>query len=132
MLEDFEPENPESVKIWLKDVIRDERKVEGDIIYILTSDEHLHAINTDFLQHDTFTDIITFGTSLDEKIISGEIYISIDRIKENAGRLNQPVQNELSRVMVHGILHLIGYDDKTVQEKAEMTAKEDYYLNLLP
>ena len=132
LLEDFEPDHPESVKIWLKNVIREEQKAEGDIIYIFTSDEHVHTINKDFLQHDTLTDIITFGTSQDRKIISGEIYISIDRIKENAGKINQPMQRELSRVMVHGVLHLIGYNDKTVPEKTEMTAKEDYYLNLLP
>jgi len=132
LLEDFEPDNPESVKIWLKNVIREEKKVEGDIIYVFTTDEHVYSINKDFLQHDTLTDIITFGTSQDNKIISGEIYISIDRIKENAGKINLPAQKELARVMVHGVLHLIGYNDKTASEKNEMTAKEDYYLNLLP
>ncbi len=132
LLEDFEPEHPESLKSWLKKVIVSEQKSVGDIVYVFTSDKHLHSVNKDFLQHDTLTDIITFGTSEDLQVISGEIYISIDRVKENAVHQHQTFRNELARVLVHGILHLIGYNDKTPDEKAEMTAKEDYYVNLLP
>ena len=132
MLDDFELQNPESLKVWLKNVIRHEQKYVGDIVYIFSDDEYLHAINLDFLNHDTLTDIITFDTSEDDEIISGEIYISAERVADNAGLLNKDFQEELSRVLVHGVLHLIGYGDKTPEEKTEMTAKEDYYLNLQP
>jgi rRNA maturation RNase YbeY len=132
LLEDFELQNPESLKVWLKNVIRHEQKYVGDIVYIFTGDKYLHSINLDFLNHDTFTDIITFDTSEDAEVISGEIYISAERVTDNAGLLNKDFQEELSRVLVHGVLHLIGYGDKTQEEKTEMTAKEDYYLNLQP
>jgi len=132
LLEDFELQNPESLKVWLKNVIRHEQKYVGDIVYIFTGDKYLHSINLDFLNHDTFTDIITFDTSEDAEVISGEIYISAERVTDNAGLLNKDFQEELSRVLVHGVLHLIGYGDKTPEEKTEMTAKEDYYLNLQP
>jgi len=132
LLDDFELQNPESLKVWLKNVIRHEQKYVGDIVYIFSDDEYLHAINLDFLNHDTLTDIITFDTSEDDEIISGEIYISAERVADNAGLLNKDFQEELSRVLVHGVLHLIGYGDKTPEEKTEMTAKEDYYLNLQP
>ena len=132
LLDDFELQNPESFKVWLKNVIRNEQKYVGDIVYIFSDDEYLHAINLDFLNHDTLTDIITFDTSEDSDVISGEIYISVERVADNAGILNKDLQEELSRVLVHGVLHLIGYGDKTPEEKTEMTAKEDYYLNLRP
>lgn len=132
LLDDFELQNPESFKVWLKNVIRNEQKYVGDIVYIFSDDEYLHAINLDFLNHDTLTDIITFDTSEDSDVISGEIYISVERVADNAGILNKDFQEELSRVLVHGVLHLIGYGDKTPEEKTEMTAKEDYYLNLQP
>ena len=132
LLDDFELQNPESFKVWLKNVIRKEQKYVGDIVYIFSGDTYLHAINLDFLNHDTFTDIITFDTSEDTEVISGEIYISIERVADNADILNKNFQEELSRVLVHGVLHLIGYGDKTPEEKTEMTAKEDYYLNLQP
>lgn len=132
LLDDFELQNPESFKVWLKNVIRNEQKYVGDIVYIFSDDEYLHAINLDFLNHDTLTDIITFDTSEDSDVISGEIYISVERVADNAGILNKDLQEELSRVLVHGVLHLIGYGDKTPEEKTEMTAKEDYYLNLQP
>lgn len=132
LLDDFEFHDQESSKEWLKNVIREEQKYVGDIVYIFTEDEYLHSINLDFLNHDTLTDIITFDTSEDARIISGEIYISVERVADNARTLRKDFQDELSRVLVHGVLHLIGYGDKTPEEKTEMTAKEDYYLNLQP
>ncbi len=132
LLDDFEFHDQESSKEWLKNVIREEQKYVGDIVYVFTEDEYLHSINLDFLNHDTLTDIITFDTSEDARIISGEIYISVERVADNARTLRKDFQDELSRVLVHGVLHLIGYGDKTPEEKTEMTAKEDYYLNLQP
>ena len=132
LLEGFEQKNPENIKAWLKEIISENNKLLGEIVYVLTDDTYLYTINKDFLNHDTLTDIITFETSVDPNVISGEIFISIDRVKENAIRQKQEFENELARVLVHGVLHLIGYDDKTPEQKLKMRAKEDYCLNLLP
>jgi len=98
--------------------------------YIFCSDTYLHKINLEYLKHDTLTDIITFDYS-EKKQISGDIFISIDRIKENAPKFNQSTDIELNRVLIHGVLHLLGYKDKTPKEKETMRAKEDFYLTLL-
>jgi len=98
--------------------------------YIFCSDTYLHKINLEYLKHDTLTDIITFDYS-EKKQISGDIFISIDRIKENALKFNQSTDIELNRVLIHGVLHLLGYKDKTPKEKETMRAKEDFYLTLL-
>ena len=115
---------------WLKTVIISEGKKTGDIQYIFCDDKHLNKINKTYLNHDTFTDIITFPTTVNKDIISGDIYISIDRIYENSKIQSVSFDNELSRVIVHGILHLIGYNDRSVSEKKIMRSKEDYYLHL--
>lgn len=117
-------------KQWLKSVILSEGKKFGDIQYILCDDEHLLEINRTYLNHDTFTDIITFSTTNSDDIISGEIYISVDRVTENSETHSVSYNDELSRVMVHGILHLIGYNDHSDSEKKLMRSKEDYYLHL--
>ncbi len=132
LLEGFEIENPENLKDWLKEILSENNKVLGEIVYVMADDTYLHKINKDFLNHDTLTDIITFETSVDPSVISGEIFISIDRVKENAIKQKQPFDKELARVLVHGVLHLIGYGDKTSEQKLKMRAKEDYCLNLLP
>ena len=133
LVEGFVINTPEKIKSWLYHIISNEhRKLVGDILIIFMDDASLHQMNKDFLMHDTYTDIITFNKSANEKIISGEIYISIDRIKENATVNEQIFDKELSRVIVHGILHLLGFNDKTKEEKMRMRSKEDYYLNLLP
>ena len=132
LLEGFEIKNPENLKSWLKEILSENNKVLGDIVYVLADDTYLHKINKDFLDHDTLTDIITFETSVDPSVISGEIFISIERVKENAIKQNQQFEKELARVIVHGALHLIGYDDNTSEKKIKMRAKEDYCLNLLP
>ncbi|MFK5854609.1 MAG: rRNA maturation RNase YbeY [Bacteroidota bacterium] len=115
---------------WLKEVIVCEDKKLGDIQFIFCDDDYLHSINTTYLNHDTLTDIITFSTSENEKIISGEIYISVNRVRDNSSIHSTSFDNELSRVMVHGILHLIGYDDHNPSDKKIMRSKEDYYLLL--
>lgn len=116
-------------KNWITKIIEEESYLLGDISIILTSDNFLLKINKDFLNHNYFTDVITFDYS-EENIISGDILISIDRIKENAKDFNCSEENELNRVIIHGILHLIKYNDKTNSEKIEMREKEDYYLKL--
>jgi len=116
---------------WLENVISKENFIVGDIGYIFCDDQFLLDINRRFLQHDTFTDTITFPTSENHKIISGEIYISVERVKENAEKNRTSFEEEIHRVIVHGILHLIGYGDKGDDEKLVMREKEDYYLSFL-
>jgi len=115
---------------WLNEVIKSENKIAGDIQFVFCDDKFLLDVNKAYLDHDTFTDIITFPTSQNEMIISGEVYISQERVLDNAAHRGLEMEAELSRVMVHGILHLTGYNDKTKAGKIEMRAKEDYYLNL--
>ena len=133
LLEGFELINPKQLKNWLQEIIQREfDKWEGEIIYVFTNDAYLLTINQNFLKHDSFTDIITFDTSTEKDLISGEIYISIERVRENAQKQNQAFEVELSRVLVHGVLHLLGFTDATSEEKAIMKTQEDYCLNLLP
>lgn len=130
LITEFDLPNPDQFKNWLRMIMRYENHREGDILYIFCDDDFLLNTNRVFLDHDTLTDIITFPTSSNKSIISGEIYISIPRVQENAKLHKKSFHNELSRVLVHGVLHLVGYNDKTDMEKMEMRAKEDYYLNL--
>ncbi len=114
----------------IKDLIaREGNKIPGDINIILCNDAYLLEINKKYLNHDTLTDIITFDYC-EEKIVSGDIYISIDRVEENAKLFNQDNERELTRVIFHGVLHLLGYKDKSDTEQKEMRGKEDFYLNL--
>jgi probable rRNA maturation factor len=117
---------------WLKEIINYEKKIAGDIQYIFCNDDYLYDINVRFLNHDSLTDIITFPTSANTEIISGEIFISIDRVKENSSNMQIQFDSEFMRVLAHGILHLLGYKDKSQSEKKQMRSKEDYYLNLQP
>jgi len=126
----FTPKNKGKIRRWLKAVIRSEKKMPWYINIIFCSDEYLLDLNRNFLKHDTLTDIITFPFMENDDNISGDIYISIPRVKENAENFGQDFEAELQRVMVHGILHLLGYKDKSKIAKAEMTAKEDLYLDL--
>lgn len=107
-----------------------EQHQAGDINYIFCSDEYLMNINVEYLNHHALTDIITFDTSETDDIISGDIYISVDRIKDNAAAFETNRDDELHRVLVHGILHLVGYGDKTRKQKSQMREKEDAYLSL--
>jgi rRNA maturation RNase YbeY len=119
--------NKSLLRNWLINSISAENKRVGELNIILCSDRYLHKINVDFLQHDTFTDIITFDNS-EEDIITGDIFISINRVKENAKIFSVTIKEELHRVIIHGVLHLCGYGDKTGLEKRLMTSKENYYL----
>ena len=116
---------------WIKYTVNNEGKIIGDIQYIFCDDDYLLDVNKKFLQHDYYTDIVTFPLSENSNVISGEIYISLDRVAENAILNNTDFDNELARVVIHGVLHLLGYDDHSDNEKKEMRKKEDYYLNLL-
>ena len=125
----FEIKKKPAIISWLSYSIKNENKIPGEISYIFCSDNYLHEINVTHLNHDTLTDIITFDYC-EDCTIHGDIFISIDRIKENAKSFNTSIENELHRVMIHGILHLCGYKDKTPEDQNVMSAKEDFYLNL--
>jgi len=112
---------------WLEDIILSEEKKLGEINYIFCDDEYLLKINQDYLQHDYYTDIITFDY-VKGKTISGEIFVSLQRISDNASTLSRDYEEELKRVLAHGILHLAGYKDKTEAEEKEMRRMEDLYL----
>ena len=114
---------------WIKKVIIAEGKEVGDISFISCSDEYLLEVNKKFLEHDYYTDVITFEY-VENDIISGDIFISIDRIKANSVEFKCDFTNEFLRILIHGVLHLIGYKDKTKSDKLLMTQKEDFYLNL--
>lgn len=126
----FRPKSILKIKAWLKTVIQAEDKRLGELNYIFCSDAILAEINIKFLQHNTFTDIITFNTSEQEEVLEGDIYISIDRVEENARIYKVDFNHELHRVMAHGVLHLIGYSDKTPAQKRQMRKKEDASLSL--
>lgn len=127
---DFHLTTIRKAKAWLKDVINAENKKLGELNYIFCSDRFLANVNLQYLSHTTLTDIITFDTGEDVQCISGEIFISIERVKENALKFKVTFDQELHRVMVHGVLHLVGYSDKTSQQKKIMRKKEDAYLSL--
>lgn len=127
----FRLNNKREIKKWIGTVIASEGKRMGDIAYIFCSDEYLGSMNMQYLKHDTFTDIITFDYT-EAGVVSGDIFISIDRVRDNAAKFNVSFLSELGRVMAHGILHLVGYKDKTSQEKEEMRGKEDLCLKTYP
>lgn len=118
----------ETTTKWLTTVVETEDKVLRSIRFIFCKDAYLHQINIDYLDHDTLTDVITFPYAEEEDIVDGEIFISVDRIAENAKTFRITFEQELNRVMVHGVLHLCGYDDKDKKAKEKMTEKEDFYL----
>lgn len=125
----FELTRKPAIKSWLSSSIASENKKVGEINYIFCSDEYLYEMNVKHLDHDTYTDVITFDYC-EGNIINGDIFISIDRVKENAASFKVSFEKELSRVLVHGVLHLCGYKDKTAEDQKVMSAKEDFYLNL--
>jgi probable rRNA maturation factor len=126
---DFELNNEEAYSKWLLKVITSEGKSLGDIDYIFCDDEYLLKLNVEFLQHDTLTDIISFDYSVGDEI-HGQIYISIERVRENAIDYNVTFVEELQRVMAHGVLHYCGYKDKTDSDADIMRAKENDAINL--
>jgi probable rRNA maturation factor len=128
---EFNLKNKLKVKAWVKYILEAEKKVAGDITYIFCNDDFLGSMNEKYLKHDTLTDIITFDYS-EKGILSGDIFISIERVKENAESFKTGFDAELGRVMAHGVLHLSGYKDKTAADKKEMRSKEDFYLSSFP
>lgn len=118
----------QQAKNHIRQLILNEQKIPGDICFIFCSDKYLLEINKEYLDHDYYTDIITFDYCKSD-VISGDIFISIDRITDNAKVYNSGFYNELYRVIFHGILHLAGYNDKSKEEQKEMRGKENYYLN---
>lgn len=126
---DFELPESEAVVQWIQKILQQEEKQLLQLTYIFCSDEYLFEINQEYLSHDTYTDIITFPYT-DPPLIEGDIFISIDRVRENARNLGLPFEQELHRVMIHGVLHLCGYPDKTTEEAAQMRTMEDKALAL--
>jgi len=121
---DFILENPSQYSDWIERVILSESKNYGEVNYIFCDDDYLFKINVDYLDHDTLTDIISFDYS-DKLNIQGDIFISVDRVKENAKLFKVSLENELRRVMAHGILHYCGYKDKTEEDSKIMRQKEE-------
>ena len=118
------------LKSSIESVFRKEKKALSAIQYIFCSDDYLLQINRDFLKHDYYTDIISFGLSEPGQPVEAEIYISVDRVRDNANTLGQPFSKEILRVICHGALHLCGYRDKKKSEITTMREKEDHYLRL--
>lgn len=131
MIHFFYENLPETVdtdyKKWLEDIILSEEKKLGEINYIFCDDDYLLKINQDHLQHDYYTDIITFD-SVKGKTINGEIFVSLQRVSDNASTLSKSFEEEQKRVLAHGILHLCGYKDKSEEDEKEMRSKEDFYI----
>ncbi|SIS74003.1 rRNA maturation RNase YbeY [Kaistella chaponensis] len=120
---------PPNTENWLKELIISEDKKPGEINYIFCDDDHLLQVNKDFLNHDYYTDVITFDY-VKGKTISADIFVSLPRILDNSSTLSNAFNSELLRVLAHGVLHLCGYKDKTDEEISEMRQKEDYYLSI--
>lgn len=115
---------------WIKGAIKDQGKKTGDISFVFCSDAYLLEINKKYLEHNYFTDIITFDYVEGERV-SGDIFISVDRVHENAELFKTSFSDELNRIIIHGVLHLVGFKDKSAEEKKVMTDMEDFYLKIL-
>lgn len=126
----FELQDEDKISEWIKKAISDENKIEGEINFIFVSDDYLFDLNKTYLNHDTLTDIITFDNSVGN-ILHGDIYISVERVRDNASDFNVSFDEELHRVIIHGVLHLAGYKDKTEQEAEKMRSRENHYLERL-
>jgi rRNA maturation RNase YbeY len=126
----FRLPQPRKTSAWLQRVAKENHHSLASLTYVFCSDSFLGKMNEDFLGHQTLTDIISFDLSDSRGEINGEIYISIPRVNENARKFNQPFERELRRVLVHGLLHFMGFRDKSVAEKAQMRSKEEASLSL--
>ena len=125
---DFQLKDNESITKWLEVAISTENKELGEINYIFCDDQYLLKKNQKYLKHDTFTDIITFDYT-EKNRLSGDIFNSIERVKENAINFAVPFETELRRVIIHGVLHLMGYKDKSEEDTETMRSKENFYLS---
>ncbi|ESU24645.1 rRNA maturation factor [Flavobacterium enshiense DK69] len=121
---DFQLDNEEKFENWISRVIASESKEEGDISYIFCDDEYLHKINVEYLNHDDLTDIISFDYS-EGNLLQGDIFISVERVRDNANDFGVTFEDELKRVIIHGVLHYCGYKDKSEADEQLMRAKED-------
>ena len=121
---DFELENEAQYKDWISRIIESEGFDEGEINYIFCDDEYLHKINVEYLDHDTLTDIISFDYTVGN-VLQGDIFISIERVRDNANDFNVSFEEELKRVLSHGVLHYCGYKDKSPKDEALMRSKEE-------
>lgn len=125
----FHVKQKRNLKSWLKNLIQRHHKISGEINIVLRTDAELLEMNQEVLQHDTYTDIITFNYNFEDEI-HGDLFISIERIKENASKFAEPIEEELKRVMAHGVLHLIGFNDKKKEEQERMRSEENKALDL--
>lgn len=128
---DFNLPNQPVIIDWINSTADQEGQTIQSLSFIFCSDKYLHQINVEYLNHDTYTDVITFPYAEEGQPIEGDIFISIDRIKENAANFKSTFEMELHRVMIHGTLHLLGYGDKNPEEKLKMTEKENFFLDIL-
>ena len=126
---DFVLENESQYSSWISAVILSEDKNEGEINYIFCDDDYLHKINVEYLQHDTLTDIISFDYTMGNEI-GGDIFVSVERVLDNSKDYNTNFEDELKRVLVHGVLHYCGYKDKSEADEALMRSKEDEKLTM--
>ncbi|SNR49853.1 MULTISPECIES: rRNA maturation RNase YbeY [Hymenobacter] len=127
---EFELSDAEALTSWVERVAEVHEYEIVQLTYIFCSDEYLHKVNMEYLDHDTYTDVITFDNADTSDIIEGDIFISVERVRENAVQLGVPFVDELHRVMIHGVLHLLGYADKDLLSQTAMRKKEDYCLSL--
>ena len=128
---DFELVNEEVYSRWISSVILSENKKEGEINYVFCDDVYLHKLNLEYLNHDTLTDIISFDYSVGNEL-SGDVFISVERVEENAGDFKVGFEEELKRVMAHGVLHYCGYQDKSDSDEKIMRSKEEEKIKMFP
>jgi probable rRNA maturation factor len=126
----FKLEDEKSLENWIQKVILNHDCEEGEVNYIFCDDIYLHKLNVEFLQHDTLTDIISFDNTIG-KLINGDVFISVDRVADNAKDFKVSFREELERVMIHGVLHYLGFKDKTEEDQKEMTLQENKALFIL-
>jgi len=127
---DFTLNNEREIEQWISDCIISRKFSEGELNYIFCDDAYLHKLNVEFLKHDNFTDIISFDYTIGKRI-SCDIFISVERVRENATKFSQVFDNEMNRVIIHGVLHCLGYKDKEEKDKEVMRKAEDVCLKLL-
>ncbi len=128
----FTLDHSEELNPWIEALIQEEGHELAELSYIFCSDDYLLEINKTYLQHDYYTDVITFDHSEEDHLVEGDIFISVERVHENSQNFQEEFWQELYRVMAHGVLHLLGYQDKSKQDTQTMRAKEDYYLSKAP